>query len=48
MTERQSFTKLRDTLVYLYEDEAAARRVAGDAELDIGQIPFSTSTLGRK
>lgn len=45
MTDRQSFTKLREALTYLYEDETAARRVAHDADLEVRQISFSNRSV---
>lgn len=45
MTRQQALVALRDALADLYNDATTARRVAGDAGLDLRQVSFSTRAL---
>lgn len=45
MTNQPALVALRDALAFLYTDASSARRVAGDAGLDLRQISFSSRAL---
>ena len=45
MSNQQFFVKLREILAFLYSDEADAHRIAQDADLDVGNIAFSSKAI---
>lgn len=45
MSEENSFVKLRDILVYFYQEETDARRVVNDAGMNVGNISFTTKAI---